>query len=71
MSRSPSARQGRSDGYAGGHLQRRVHDEALHHFKGVAEHLTAALDKGLFEKLIIGGHDISPGRSSKHTCIPT
>ncbi len=57
MSRPPSARQGRSDGYAGGHLQRRVHDEALHHFKGVAEHLTAALDKGLFEKLIIGGHD--------------
>jgi peptide subunit release factor 1 (eRF1) len=57
MSRAPSVRQGRGDGYAGGHLQRRVHDEALHHFKGAAEHLTAALEKGLFEKLIIGCHD--------------
>jgi peptide chain release factor subunit 1 len=57
MSRTPSARLGRGAGYAGGHLQRRVHDEALHHFKGVAEHLTAALEKGLFEKLIIGCHD--------------
>jgi len=60
MFRTPPVRQGRSDGYAGydgGHAQRRVNDEALHHFKGVAEHLSAALEKGLLEKLIIGCHD--------------
>jgi peptide subunit release factor 1 (eRF1) len=58
--RTPAVRQGRGDGYAGydgGHAQRRVNDEALHHFKGVAEHLSAALEKELFEKLIIGCHD--------------
>jgi peptide subunit release factor 1 (eRF1) len=62
MFRTPPARQGRGDGYAGydgGHAQRRVNDEALHHFKGVAEHLSGALEKGLFEKLIIGCHDTS------------
>ncbi len=60
--RTPPARQGRSDGYAGydgGHAQRRVNDEALHHFKSVAEHLSAALEKGLFEKLIVGCHETS------------
>src|SRR6202790_5600 len=52
MFRTPPARQGRGDGYAGydgGHAQRRVNDEALHHFKGVAEHLSTALEKGLYE----------------------
>jgi len=53
-------RQGRGDGYAGyegGHAQRRVQDEALHHLKEVAEHLRGASEKGVFEKLIIGCHD--------------
>jgi len=62
MFRTPPGRQGRGDGYAGydgGHAQRRVNDEALHHFKSVAEHLSAALEKGLFEKLIIGCHETS------------
>jgi peptide subunit release factor 1 (eRF1) len=62
MFRTPPARQGRGDGYAGydgGHAQRRINDEALHHFKGVAEHLSAALEKGLYEKLIIGCHENS------------
>jgi len=60
MFRTPPTRQGRGDGYAGydgGHAQRRINDEALHHFKGVAEHLSAALEKAQFEKLIIGCHD--------------
>jgi peptide subunit release factor 1 (eRF1) len=60
MFRTPPVRQGRGDGYTGydaGHAQRRVNDEALHHFKDVAEHLSDALDKGLFEKLIIGCHE--------------
>jgi len=62
MFRTPPARQGRSDGYAGydgGHAQRRVNDETLHHFKGVAEHLSTALEKNLYEKLIIGCHETS------------
>jgi peptide subunit release factor 1 (eRF1) len=53
-------RQGRGDGfggYDGGHSQRRVEDEALHHFKDVAEHLKNALEAASFEKLIIGCHD--------------
>jgi len=60
--RTPPVRQGRGDGFAGyegGHAQRRVQDEAMHHFKDVAEHLKAAYEKGMFEKLIIGCHDIN------------
>jgi len=55
--RKPPVRQGRSDGFAGydgGHSQRRVEDEALHHFKDVAEHLKVGLESGAFEKLVIG-----------------
>lgn len=50
-------RRGRSDGFAGydaGHSERRVADEAMHHFKEVAEKLREELEKGTFEKLIIG-----------------
>ena len=53
-------RQGRGDGFAGyegGHAQRRVQDEALHHFKDVAAHLQNALETGAFEKLIVGCQD--------------
>lgn len=53
-------RHGRSDGYAGydaGHSQRRVDDEARHHFKNVAEHLREAMEKGKFERLIVGCND--------------
>jgi peptide subunit release factor 1 (eRF1) len=58
--RKPPVRQGRGDGFAGydgGHAQRRVEDEALHHFKDVAEHLRTAFESGAFEKLIIGCHE--------------
>jgi peptide subunit release factor 1 (eRF1) len=60
MFRVPTTRQGRGDGFNGydaGHVERRINGEALHHFKGAAEHLSAAFEKGLFEKLIIGCHD--------------
>jgi peptide subunit release factor 1 (eRF1) len=53
-------RHGRSDGFGGydaGHIQRHASDEALHHFKSVAEHLKQALEKGSFDNLIIGCHD--------------
>ena len=62
MFRTLPARPGRSDGFAGydgGHAQRRIDDESLHHFKGIAEHLSATLEKGLYEKLIIGCHETS------------
>src|SRR5271155_6135044 len=57
----PLTRRGRGDGFAGydaGHAERRVADEARHHFKFVAEFLKDALDnnkdkgKGMFERWI-------------------
>ena len=57
----PLPHRGRGDGFMGydaGHAQRRVEDEALHHFKNVAEVLKNALDKGVFEKWILGCQDI-------------
>ena len=54
------SRKGRSDGYAGydgGHAQRRVDDEARQHFKAVAEVLKESLEKGVFEKWILGCQD--------------
>jgi len=55
------SRKGRSDGFAGydgGHAQRRVDDEARQHFKAVAEILKESLEKGVFEKWILGCQDI-------------
>jgi peptide chain release factor subunit 1 len=57
----PLSRKGRSDGYAGydgGHAQRRVDDEARQHFKSVAAVLKESLEKGLFEKWILGCQDV-------------
>jgi peptide chain release factor subunit 1 len=56
----PLSRKGRSDGYAGydgGRAQRRVDDEARQHFKAVAETLKESLEKGIFEKWILGCQD--------------
>jgi peptide chain release factor subunit 1 len=57
----PLSRKGRSDGYAGydgGRAQRRVDDEARQHFKNVAEVLKESLEKGVFEKWILGCQDV-------------
>ena len=57
----PLSRKGRSDGYAGydgGHAQRRIEDEARQHFKMVAEVLKDSLEKGAFEKWILGCQDV-------------
>jgi peptide subunit release factor 1 (eRF1) len=54
-------RRGRSDGFAGydgGHAQRRVEDEVRHHFKNVAEVLKEWLEKGTFEKWILGCQEV-------------
>jgi hypothetical protein len=53
----PTPRRGRSDGltgYDGGHAERRADEEARQHFKSVAEHLKAAVEKHGFEKWILG-----------------
>ncbi len=68
-------RRGRGDGFGGydaGHVERRVADEALHHFKFIAEFVKDALgrsnkdrsskgkgdkDKGMFENWILGCQD--------------
>ncbi len=53
----PLSRRGRGDGFAGydgGHAERRAADETRQHFKLVAEVLKDALDKGMFEKWVLG-----------------
>jgi peptide subunit release factor 1 (eRF1) len=45
------------NGYEGGHAERRVADEALQHFKSVAERLRADREKGIWDQLIIGCQD--------------
>src|ERR1700719_1268172 len=56
----PLTRRGRSDGFMGldaGHAERHVEDEVREHFKQVAEVIKNALEKGLFEKWILGCQD--------------
>lgn len=56
----PHTRRGRSDGFAGydaGHAERRVEDEARQHFRTVAAMLKELLEKGIFEKWILGCMD--------------
>lgn len=53
----PLTRRGRGDGYAGydgGHAERRTEDEARQHFKNVVSMLKELLEKGVFEKWVLG-----------------
>jgi peptide chain release factor subunit 1 len=43
-------------GYEAGHAERRVAEEALQHFKAVAERLRTDFEKGLWQRAIIGCH---------------
>jgi peptide chain release factor subunit 1 len=59
----------RSDGYAGydaGHVQRRVANEARQHYKSVADRLQEELERGLWEKLVIGCHDTQWSEFESH-----
>jgi len=47
------------NGYEAGHAERRVADEALQHYKSVAERLRSDLEKGVWERLIIGCQDVN------------
>jgi len=53
-------RRGRSDGFGGydaGHVQRRVMNETLQHFKIVSDAITGHFQSGGCEKLLVGCHD--------------
>ena len=45
------------NGYDSGHAERRVADEALQHFKSVAERLRSDREKGIWDQVIIGCQD--------------
>jgi peptide chain release factor subunit 1 len=47
------------NGYEAGHAERRVAEEALQHFKAVAERLRTDFERGIWERLIVGCHDVN------------
>jgi peptide chain release factor subunit 1 len=47
------------NGYEAGHAERRVAGEALQHFKAVSERLRADFERGAWERLIVGCHDVN------------
>jgi peptide subunit release factor 1 (eRF1) len=52
--------RGRSNGYAGydaGHVERHLANEAKQHYKQVSDRLKDELERGVWEKLVIGCHD--------------
>jgi peptide subunit release factor 1 (eRF1) len=67
----PRSRSDGFNGYDAGHAERRVSDEALHHFKAVADRLQDELEKGAWEKLIVGCQDSnwSEFESQLHTYV--
>jgi peptide chain release factor subunit 1 len=59
----------RSDGYAGydaGHTERRVSNEYMQHYKSIAERLKEELDRGRYEKLVVGCHDTNWSEFETH-----
>jgi peptide chain release factor subunit 1 len=47
------------NGYEAGHAERRVSEEALQHFKAVSERLRIDFERGAWERLIVGCHDVN------------
>ena len=59
----------RSDGYLGynaGHVERRVANEAMQHYKQVADRLKEELERGLWEKLVVACHDTNWSEFESH-----
>ena len=54
------------NGYEAGHAERRIAEEALQHFKAVAERLRVDFEKGLWERLIVGCQDTNWGEFESH-----
>jgi peptide subunit release factor 1 (eRF1) len=47
------------NGYDAGHAERHVAEEALQHFKTISDRLLAEYEKHVWERLIIGCHDVN------------
>jgi peptide subunit release factor 1 (eRF1) len=47
------------NGYEAGHAERRVSEEALAHFKAVAERLRVDLERGTWDRVVVGCHDVN------------
>ena len=47
------------NGYEAGHAERRVAEEALQHFKAVSERLRTDFERGAWERLIVGCHEVN------------
>jgi len=59
----------RSDGYGGynaGHVERRVANEYMQHYKQVADRLKDELERGLWEKLVVACHDTNWSEFEAH-----
>jgi peptide chain release factor subunit 1 len=59
----------RTDGYGGynaGHVERRLANEFNQHYKQVAERLKDELERGVWEKLVIGCHDTNWSEFEAH-----
>jgi peptide chain release factor subunit 1 len=59
----------RSDGYGGynaGHVERRVANEFNQHYKQVADRLKEEVERGLWEKLVVGCHDTNWSEFESH-----
>jgi peptide subunit release factor 1 (eRF1) len=59
----------RSDGYAGynaGHVERRVANEFMQHYKQVADRLKDELERGMWEKLVVACHDTNWSEFESH-----
>ncbi len=54
------------NGYEAGHAERRVSEEALQHFKAVSERLRTELERGIWERLIIGCQDANWSEFESH-----
>ena len=54
------------NGYEAGHAERRISEEALQHFKAVSERLRVDFERGAWERLIIGCHDVNWAEFEPH-----
>jgi len=59
----------RSDGFGGynaGHVERRVANEAMQHYKQIADRLREEQERGLWEKLVVACHDTNWSEFESH-----
>jgi peptide chain release factor subunit 1 len=59
----------RTDGYAGynaGHVERRMANEAMQHYKQVSDRLKEELERGMWERLVVACHDTNWSEFESH-----